>query len=349
MNINIEERNIIKRTSNLISEIKIIFYEILNLYCLQQFYYKENFSIYNKILQLNEDEIETNPEKLFFELTSSLNSLNLILKELNSNSLAKSYCEENNNDSQEIISIKEIKFCYDINKLLKNYKMENKYYHNLFSFENNIYWKLKEKESLTEKYFKKLKINYSLKHKKKSSKEYIQIKIAVHNIFVILIKFPSNLPSFYENDFEKNISLEINGLFDPNNINREENTNCSNIHLFKKLSLVLNSKFKQIIRDMKELYYSDNKVKISFYECFVQFLDYIYDFDKIFKIKCGKCLKKIKYISFNKFFSVPLLKIQEIDENYKKNLINDIEKGNDINNINKIYNFFHEECINNKI
>ena len=102
---------------------------------------------------------------------------------------------------------------------LTNNKMESRIYHNFFFFENNIYRKLKEKELLIEKYFKKLKIKYSQKKQKKSSKEYINIKIIVHNIFVILIEFPSNLSSFYENDFEYIFKIEINGLFDSNNIN----------------------------------------------------------------------------------------------------------------------------------
>lgn len=342
MDINIEERNIIEKTLDLISEIKIIFYEILNLYSLQQFYYKENFPIYNEILKLdeNENKIETNPEKLLFELISCLTSLNLILKELNSNSLKKSFCDKTNNNIQEIISNEENIFCYDINMFLTNNKMESRIYHNFFFFENNIYRKLKEKELLIEKYFKKLKIKYSQKKQKKSSKEYINIKIIVHNIFVILIEFPSNLSSFYENDFEYIFKIEINGLFDSNNIN---------IQLYKKLSKILNSKFKQIMKEMKEFYNSNYDVKISLFECFIQFLDYIYDYDKIFKIKCGKCFSRIKYISCFKYFSVPLLKIQETSENYKRKLINDVEEGKDMNNINKIYNFFHEECINNNI
>ena len=335
MDINIEGRNTIEITLDLISEIKIIFYEILNLYSLQQFYYKENFSIYNKILKLDENEskIIKNPDKLLSKLISDLTSLNIVLEELNS----LPYINKTNNDSQEIITNEGNKFCYDINMFLMNNKMESKIYHNIFFFEDNIYRKLKEKELLIEKYFKKLKIKYSHKKQKQSSKEYIKIKIIVHNIFVILIEFPSNISLFYENDFEYIFKLKINGLFDSNNIN---------IQLYKKLSKIIKSKFKQILKEMKEFYNQNYEVKISLLECFIQFFDYIYDYDKIFKIKCGKCSNQIKYISCFKFFSVPLLKIQETNENYKRKLINDIEKGNDINNINKIYNFFHEECIN---
>ena len=92
---------------------------------------------------------------------------------------------------------------------------------------------------------------------------------------------------------------------------------------------------------MKELYTN----KISFYECFVLFLDFIYDYNKIFNIKCDKCFTKVKYSSNDKFFSVPLLKLEDNDKKRFKTIINDIEKGNKMDNKNKIFHFFHQECI----
>ena len=92
---------------------------------------------------------------------------------------------------------------------------------------------------------------------------------------------------------------------------------------------------------------SNNEGKISFYKSFILFLDYVYDYDKIFKVHCAKCHNKIRFISCDKFFSIPLLKIQKNDDNYIRILINGIEKENDINKANKIFHFFHKECINN--
>ena len=341
---NIEERILITKTLEVISEIKLIFYEILNLYSLQQFHFKDNFTIFNKILQLdeNENKIETDPEKLLSELISYLSLLNLFLKEFNSNQI--SFTEKGNYD---IIKEKEEnKLFPPLNELLlkNNINIEEEQY--LIVFKNNIYFHLKEKESLIEKYFKKLKIKYSLKNRKLLSEEYIQIKIIVNNLFSVLIKFPSNLSILNLDNFQNKIELVVKGLFCPNKEDNKKFNNYNNFLLFKKLSIIFNSKFKQIIKEKKGLY-SIKEEKISFYECLVKFLDYVYDYDNIFNIKCEKCFNKIKYISNEKFFSVPLLKIQQYDKNYTMILINDIEKGNDVNNINKIFHFFHKECINN--
>ena len=156
---------------------------------------------------------------------------------------------------------------------------------------------------------------------------------------------PNNLSEFYENEFRNKIKIIVNAIYGPTNINYEENknfNNYSNFLLFKKLSVIFNDKFNEIIKEINK----NKEQKISFYECFLLFLDYIYDYDKIFKIKCEKCFNHIKYISKDKYFSIPLLKVQIIDEKYQNILFNDINKGNDINNINKIFHFYHQECIN---
>lgn len=334
---NIDERNFLKISLDIISDIRTLFYEILNLYSLRQFHYKENFLIYNKILQINdkENKIETDPEKLLSKLEMNLSQLNSILKLLNTNQIIISY-------NNKIISNEASKFLSRMNLISTKYNITNNY----FFFDDNIYLHLKKKQLLIEKYFKNLKIKYSQKNKNR--KEYIQIKIIVHNLFSIIIIFPSNLSKFTKHDYQNKIRIIANGLIGPNNINFEENPNLnnySNFQLFKNMTLIFNMKFKQIIQNMKEVNFNFGQ-RISFFECFIQFLDYVYDYDKIFNIKCDKCSHIIKYIPKYKIFSVPLLKVQETDENYLKNLINDIDKENDINNNKKLFHFFHQECIN---
>ena len=208
------ERNFLKELIELITEIKVVFYEILNLYSLQQFHFKENFPIYNKILQIDENKIniETEPEKLLSELISNLSAFNSILKEFNSNLLSKSneyICVNYEKIRKEIDNM----FFGDINlnTFFMNYNREQE----SFCFKNNIYNCLKEKELLIKKYFKKLKIKYFQKNKKNLSKEhYIEIKIKVSNTFVILIRFSSNIfASFYLKDIENKINIIVKGLY----------------------------------------------------------------------------------------------------------------------------------------
>ena len=110
------------------------------------------------------------------------------------------------------------------------------------------------------------------------------------------------------------------------------------------MAIILNNTFKNILK-IKNI---QNIGKISFYQVFIIFLDYIYDYSKIFRIKCDKCLNKIKYIKEENYFSIPCYKIINYDDKYIKNLITNIEKENMTNNnIDKnVFKFFHEECIN---
>ena len=334
---------LIKQCLELPNKIRILLYEIINLYFLKTFSFKENFDIYNEILQLKENEniIETDSEKLLKKLIHNLTLLSNITSILKNNIVI-----HNNNEYKNVIDsydrmIKHniIKIIiHKINNLISN-NIKNDEYSNIFNFEDNIYAYLIEKQKLIEKYFKLLKIQINFGNKKKSHTE---IKIIINNLFMIKIKSPIKISKFVEYNFEKKFKLKANRLIYSNS---KENKEKNNLYLFQDLTSILNWKLKQIIKIMKEK--SGNK--ISFYECFILFLDFVYDYDKIFKIKCEKCHNKIKYISEQKYFSVPLLKIQKnnnINE-YLEKLINDIEKGNEynINNDNKFY-FFHKECFN---
>ena len=317
---NIDERNILIISLDIISEIRTLFYEILNMYSLRQFHYAENFLIYNKILQINnkENKIETEPEKLLEKLETNLSHLNSVFKffNFNSNNKILSY-----NNINSFISNEASKLISNMNLISAMYYISN---NNYIYFDNDFFHELKKKQILIKKY--------------------------LHNLFSLIIIIPSNLSKFYLHDYDNKIKIIVNGLFGPNNLNFEQNQNLnnySNFQLFKNMTMIFNNVLKQIIQKMNETYFNFNYgKKISFYECFIQFLDFVYDYDQIFNIKCDRCSSIIKYIPKCKLFTVPVIKVQNNDDNYTQNLINDIDKENDINNSKKLFHFYHQECIN---
>ena len=341
---NIDERNILIISLDIISEIRTLFYEILNMYSLRQFHYAENFLIYNKILQINnkENKIETEPEKLLEKLETNLSHLNSVLKffNFNSNNKILSY-----NNINSFISNEASKLISNMNLISAMYYISND---NYIYFDNDFFHELKKKQILIKKYFKNMKINYFQKNN--NGIEYYEIKIIVHNLFSLIIIIPSNLSKFYLHDYDNKIKIIVNGLFGPNNLNFEQNQNLnnySNFQLFKNMTMIFNNVLKQIIQKMNEAYFNFNYgKKISFYECFIQFLDFVYDYDQIFNIKCDRCSNIIKYIPKSKLFTVPVIKVQNNDDSYTQNIINDIDKENDINNSKKLFHFYHQECIN---
>ena len=349
-------------------KLKAIFYEIINSYSIKCFDYQENSSIFNKITKINnnsnEIKIETDAKQLFAKLESNLVSLNENFKEINS--LVYSFNQINNENNTIIKKVKiNNKNKYIINNFIDVYmkytlslgrslftKFDMSNHSNksndLIIFEKNYFHNLINKRALIGKYFRSLKIKCNKKNK--NNREFFQIKINVHNTIIVYIIFPLNLNKFYENDYHKKIKVIVNGIYGPKNvknIHSEDNlfNNYSNFKFYNKLEKLFNNKLKEIFKDLNKISFNN---KISFYEAFVSFLDYIYDYNKIFKMKCGKCLNKLKYISEEKYFSVPFYKISCIDEKYITELKYNIEKEQDIsNNLNKnAFGFFHVECIN---
>lgn len=336
-------------------KLKRLFYEILNLYSIKSFINKENLAIFNRIIKSNKNKdisIELFPEKLISELEINLISLNVNLEEINS----LKYSPHTNkakasNKSQNFIGKKHYLFENFIDKFMKYtfiwnnyfYFQEEKYTSNpLVIFEENYFYKLIEKYSLIGMYFNKIKIQYNIKSK--NNKEFIQIKIIFHNLFIVCILFPFTLNMFYQKDFHKKFKIIVNGIYGPKifNIYDDNYNNYSNYKLYKKMAKIFNNKFREIIQNEIE----NKEEKISFYKVFAIFVDYIYDYDKIFKIKCQKCFNKLKYNFEEKYFSIPCYKILNIDRKYIKILIDKIDEGN--NNCDKTsFSFFHEECSHN--
>ena len=365
MILDINDKNLLLQSLSDQQSLNVIFYEILYTYSTKSFTNKENISLFNKILKINKSifKIETDPENLLSKLESNLLSLDNNLKEINSLiKLYNIYNKANNNDqnnNQKIIQKR-----YDIfdnfidkymNCIFRSYNKvtfnsinilygSNINNNNLIILEDNFFKKLIEKHLLIGKYFKLLKIQYN--KKVKNNKEFIQIRIIFRNLFIISILLPFNLSKFNENDYDKKIKIIVNGIYGPSNTITYDNNynNYSNYKFYKKLAIILNNTFKNILK-IKNI---QNIGKISFYQVFIIFLDYIYDYSKIFRIKCDKCLNKIKYIKEENYFSIPCYKIINYDDKYIKNLITNIEKENMTNNnIDKnVFKFFHEECIN---
>ena len=348
-------------------KLKSLLYETINLYSIKSFDYKQNFSIYNKITKINTNKIriETDSNKLLEKLESNLISLNKNLSDINSLfnffPIPLNINDINNNKGnkdKQTIQKSDILVNNFIDKYMEYYfeKINNIYLNNelilnnknnLIILEENYFQKLIENHILIGKYFKLLKIQYSKRIK--NNKEFIQIKIVIQNICSIIIVFPSSLSKFYENNYHKKIKIVVNGLYGPSNIKSisgDYYNNYSNFKFYNKLEILFNNKFKNILKTLNEIKESE---KISFYNGIIIFLDYIYDYNKIFKIRCKKCLNKLRYISGEHYFSVPYYKIINIEEKYINELINNIEKRNDINNYYKenLVGFFHDECMYN--
>ena len=351
-------------------KLKSLLYETINLYSIKSFDYRQNFDIYNKIIKINTKEIkiETEPNKLLEKLESNLISLNKNLADINSLfnffPIPLNINDINNNNGNKTnhtiikndifinnIIDKYMQYYFEnINNIYLNNELILTKNSNLIFLEENYFQKLIEKHMLIGKYFKLLKIKFSKRIK--SNKEFIQIKVVIQNICNVIIVFPGNLSKFYEHNYHKKIKIVVNGLYGPSNAKSlsgdyyNNYNNYSNFKFYNKLEILFNTKFKNILKYLNEIKESE---KISFYDGFIILLDYIYDYNKIFKIKCKKCMNKLRYISGESYFSVPYYKINNIDEKYINDLINNIEKGNDINNNLKenFVGFFHDECMYN--
>ena len=304
--------------------------------------------------------IEKTPEELLSQLELNLSSFKNYLEKIKLLTKNSNVYEEFNNNRNNNKNLKEKKY-YVLCNIIDTYMnyifsnnnyiyfnsmniSNNPYNNKMIIFEDNYFKKLIEKHLLIDKYFKALKIQYNKKNR--NNKEYIQIKIIFRNLFIIYILFPFNLSKFYEKDYDKKIKIVVNGIYGPiNTIKYDTNyNNSSNYKLYQKLSIIFKNKFKNILKN--EIFL--NFGKFSFFKGFIFFLDYIYDYNKIFKIKCNNCLNKIKYIKDEHYFSIPCYKITYYGDEYINNLINDIDKECKINkNMDKNnFKFFHEECIN---
>ena len=173
---------------------------------------------------------------------------------------------------------------------------------------------------------------------------------------------PNQIPSYYNNQL-----VQINIKIYPLNIlislpmNKELNYNVYKfalsvkdeykIHsnpeliLFKKIKILLNERIISILN----LIYEDKKRKISLImnnkpilfdeeslrEFLKKFINYIYDYNLINKIKCGLCQNIIKYSFIEKCFLPPFYKLYRERENQQQNVKN---------NENETNLFFHEDC-----
>ena len=113
------------------------------------------------------------------------------------------------------------------------------------------------------------------------------------------------------------------------------NTNIQSKYISLHNTLLM-KKIKEEILDIIEFFFQLTKAKennaINFFEIFI---DYIHDYDKIFKIKCFKCKKNSKYSHFEKAFFPPFIKFNL--EKLNNNNLKYINRGNE-------ELFFHPQC-----
>ena len=377
MQIENESNQILAYLINQIKSIKGNFYEILNVLSIKNYGYQPKISfwiVYNN-KNLNETNIENqlqkiDPLKIFYNyskgLITSINRLNKCLTAINSyveknfhylnekNNKMKKLIDSNNNHNKKTLNQSEINenLLYFINNLhdiliynIVSYKCgEN--IHFLFSDNNytkklsetfilepkkNIFDNIIKKLSIIQKYYK----NLTIKITEANDNQFYMFSIIIKNMIKIKLVFTSN---FYNKEitpqnFNKFVVIRVNG------INVDENS---------ILYLRLNSIF---MSELQNIFFNNRKKYLI--ECLILFFEFIYDYQYIFKIKCSKCNKNVKYSFDDKFFYPPLLRDKNINGFDSKKLMNDIGNGKanlkDIEKEEKIINenikFYHEECI----
>ena len=145
----------------------------------------------------------------------------------------------------------------------------------------------------------------------------------------------------YSHGFRPNLLVNNTCLFEPKNA-------ISKSLLLRKIAILLENRFRLMLsfvydekRKKQNMYNNPNNpsVKID-KEFLVEFLkklvNYLYDYDKIFKIKCDFCGKLTKYSLVEKYFFPPYYKM------YKEKEM-PLSQNNKIIEVEKNY-FYHEDC-----
>lgn len=155
------------------------------------------------------------------------------------------------------------------------------------------------------------------------NKEYNAMNFS--NQIIILINYiNNNKDEFYIN----------NNPIDKSEIILKKCLKCKNFFLLEKLRNLFEMKIYYIL---KEITFEKNNLIVGYetlIECCKRFILYIYDYNQLFKTRCGICEKIVKYSFNDKNFYPPYIKIY----NEKEFVINDKNKYKDA----KL--FYHEEC-----
>lgn len=123
----------------------------------------------------------------------------------------------------------------------------------------------------------------------------------------------------------------------------------SNYFLFEKIRSLFVTKLKFIYPSVCERIARENlqnKGELILVQTIIEFVKYIYDYDKIFNTKCMICNKYIRYSLTEKCFFPPYYKV--VDYEKEKNQLINKQKTNNNNSIHEKYNYYHfvhEECI----
>ena len=155
-----------------------------------------------------------------------------------------------------------------------------------------------------------------------------EIKHLKDNEIIIVKLFELELLNFV-------ISFTIEEKENESNSVLISNTNIQGKYISLHNTLLM-KKIKEEILDIIEFFFQLTKAKennaINFFEIFI---DYIHDYDKIFKIKCFKCKKNSKYSHFEKAFFPPFIKFNL--EKLNNNNLKYINRSNE-------ELFFHPQC-----
>lgn len=286
-----------------------------------------------------------------FERNNFVNNIFIYLIDFSNNNFIKEIikAEKKFNENRLIKSR-----AFKIYKLINNETINiyiNEYIRNMFKeqqINNNIRLK-DENELITPKIFFNCNISTIYYNNEKIAEIYIK-----YFIFDIYIKMPYE-KLFNHYYFCNKIKISIKSKYSgynkdsfksiKKNYKLNIKKNFKNLLLIKKIKNLFETRIYLIIISI----INEKKLKIKvtsdliekrndffgedvLIELCKRFINYIYDYNKLFKTKCAVCNKIVKYSLTEKCFLPPYLKI------YKEvfNLKNSLEE-----NINS---FFHEEC-----
>ena len=216
-----------------------------------------------------------------------------------------------------------------------------------------------------EKHLYKSTIEYILKNIEQNECEtefkmkfYENMKIeflSKENNYIIYLQLPT-FNVLLELPFDKNcilniffFKIEIIGKDEYHNKSYFERLECYKKNnkklLFKKIQNLFNVRFFSLLNILIEEKIKNNpniKNNINEYliEIALRFIDYIYDYYNLFKIKCDICGKKTKYNPIEKCFFPPYYKLLT----NKDSILSAKKKINEKNNEKIVNLFVHEEC-----
>ena len=371
--IDINEKYYLINLVDNIKHIRDYIYCILNLLSIKRKEYKENYHFYKYNLiptkENNNTQINTNVINSKYKNLSDniVNEVELMYSHLNDfiqlNDSGRTFNNNMIGNINETINIIKIRNKMNtlhiqiinrndlVNLIIKNMiKKENMIIRNMVMTERykiNYYPPIKKNipniSAHIEEWLKKNN-NYKIKiqlTQKQILQTFQHVIIFIFPIFTIKIYLPTiGDESKNLNDYKYTISIFSDNMEYDNKFNYYNNykNKSTNLFLYQKIRELFTNRIKSFIKIINE----EKRRKIKsinnnefLNEVLPRFMDYVKDYDKLFKIRCDICTYNLKYSIIEKCFYPP----------YYKLYINEDIISSKLKKKEKIPNLFvHEEC-----